>query len=43
MNVNGIQKVPQQMKTFDVTIDDILVHFVGSKQRLYVSFRIPLY
>ena len=44
--VNGIQKVSQQnfgdMKTFDVTIDHILVHFIGSKLELYVSFRIPL-
>jgi hypothetical protein len=30
------------MKTFDVTIDHILVHFIGSKLGLYVSFRIPL-
>ena len=31
------------MKTFDVTIDHILDHFVVSKLRLYVSFLIPLY
>ena len=31
------------MKTFDVTIDHILDHFVGSKLGLYVSFLIPLY
>ena len=31
------------METFDVTIDHILVHFIGSKLGLYVSFRIPLY
>ena len=31
------------MKAFDVTVDHILVHFVGSKLGLYVSFRIPLY
>ena len=31
------------MKTFDVTIDHILVHFLGSKLGLYVSFRITLY
>ena len=28
------------MKTFDVTIDPILVHFIGSKLELYVSFQI---
>ena len=31
------------MKTFDVTIDHILVHFIGSKVGLYVSFLICLY
>ena len=31
------------MKTFDVTIDHILVHFIGSKVGLYVSFIICLY
>ena len=36
-------KILGNMKTFDVTIDHILVHFVGSKLELYVSFRIPLY
>ena len=29
-------------KTYDVTIDH-MVHFVGSKLGLYVSFLIPLY
>ena len=42
--VNGIQKIPQQhFGAYDVTIDHILVHFVGSQPGLYVSFRIPLY
>ena len=36
-------KILGYMKTFDVTIDHILVHFIGSKLGLYVSFRIPLY
>ena len=36
-------KILVHMKTFDVTIDHILVHFIGSKLGLYVSFRIPLY
>ena len=31
------------MKTFEITIDNILIHFVGSKLGLYVSFLIPLY
>ena len=31
------------IKTFDVTIDHILVHFIGNKLGLYVSFLIPLY
>ena len=35
-------KILVHMKTFDVKIDHILVHFVGSKLGLYVSFRIPL-
>ena len=36
-------KMLVHMNTFDVTIDHILVNFVGSKLGLYVSFRIPLY
>ena len=36
-------KILVHMKTFDVTIDHILDHFVGSKLELYVSFLIPLY
>ena len=36
-------KILGHMKAFDVTVDHILVHFVGSKLGLYVSFRIPLY
>ena len=36
-------KILVHMKTFDVTIDHNLVHFIGSKLELYVSFRIPLY
>ena len=36
-------KILVHMKTFDVTIDHILDHFVGSKLGLYVSFLIPLY
>ena len=36
-------KILVHLKSFDITIDHILVHFVGSKQGLYVSFRIPLY
>ena len=31
------------MKTFDVTTDHILVHFIGTKVGLYVSFLIRLY
>ena len=31
------------MKTFEVTIDHILVYFIGSKLGLYVSFLIRLY
>ena len=33
----------KHMKTFGVTIYHILIHFIGSKLLLYVSFRIPLY
>ena len=36
-------KILGHMKAFDVTVDHTLVHFVGSKLGLYVSFRIPLY
>ena len=36
-------KILGHMKAFDYTVDHILVHFVGSKLGLYVSFRIPLY
>ena len=36
-------KILVHMKTYDATIDLILVHFVSSKLGLYVSFRIPLY
>ena len=36
-------KILGHMKTFDVTIDHIMVHFIDSKLGLYVSFRIPLY
>ena len=36
-------KILVDMKTYDVTIDLILVHFGTSKLGLYVSFRIPLY
>ena len=36
-------KILKPMKTFGVTIDHILVHFIGSKLWLYVFFRIPLY
>ena len=36
-------KILGHMKTFNAIIDHILVHFVGSKVGLYVSFRIPLY
>ena len=36
-------KILGHMKAFDVTVDHILFHFVGSKLGLYVSFRIPLY
>ena len=36
-------KIFVHMKTFDVTIDHILVHFIGSKVELYVSFLICLY
>ena len=35
-------KIFVHMKTFDVTIDHILVHFIGSKVGLYVSFLICL-
>ena len=35
-------KILKHMKTFGVTIDHILVHFIGSKPWFYVSFRIPL-
>jgi hypothetical protein len=45
---NEIPKVPEHkmlvhIKTFDVTIDHIFFHFIGSKLGLYVSFRIRLY
>ena len=36
-------KIFVHMKTFDVTIFHILVHFIGSKVGLYVSFLICLY
>ena len=36
-------KILKHMKTFGVTIDHILDHFIGSKLWLYVLFRIPLY
>ena len=36
-------KILVHKKTFDDTIDNILLHFVCSKLWLYVSFRIPLY
>ena len=36
-------KILGHMKNFDFKTDHILVHFVGSKLGLYVSFRIPLY
>ena len=35
-------KILVHLKNFDITIDHILVHFVGSKLGLYVSFQIPL-
>ena len=38
-----LNKIFVHMKTFDVTIDHILVHFIGSKVGLYVSFLICLY
>ena len=31
------------METFDITIDHILVHFIGNIIGLYVSFQIHLY
>ena len=40
---NSHNKILVHTKTFDVTIDHILDHFVGSKLGLYVSFLIPLY
>ena len=36
-------KILLDMKTFEVTIDHILVYFIGSKLGLYVSFLISLY
>jgi hypothetical protein len=36
-------KILLDMKTFEVTIDLILVYLIGSKLRLYVSFLIRLY
>ena len=36
-------KILVHMETFDVTIDHILVHFLGSIIGLYVSFQICLY
>ena len=36
-------KILLDMKTFEVTIDHILVYFIGSKLGLYVSFLIRLY
>ena len=35
-------KILLDMKTFEVTIDNILVYFIGSKLGLYVSFLIGL-
>ena len=35
-------KILVHMKTFDLTIDHILIHFIDSKLGLYFSFRIPL-
>ena len=36
-------KILKHMKTFGVTIYHILIHCIGIKLGLYVSFRIPLY
>ena len=36
-------KILLDMKTFEVTIDHILVYFIGSKLGLYISFLIRLY
>ena len=36
-------KILKHMKTFGITIYHILIHCIGSKLELYVSFRIPLY
>ena len=36
------KKILGHMKAFDVALDHNLVHFVGNKLGLYVSFRIPL-
>ena len=36
-------KILKHMKTFGVTIYNILIHFIGNKLGLYVSFWIPLY
>ena len=35
-------KILLDMKTFEVTIDHILVYFIGSKLGLYISFLIRL-
>ena len=40
---NFYNKILLDMKTFEVTIDHILVYFIGSKLGLYVSFLIRLY
>ena len=36
-------KILVLMKDIDLTIDHILLHFIGSKAGLYVSFQIRLY
>ena len=36
-------KILKHMNTFGVTIYHILIHCIGSKLGLYISFRIPLY
>ena len=36
-------KILVHLKTIDVAIDHIFVHFIDSKAGLYVSFRIRLY
>ena len=40
---NFYNKILLDMKTFEVTIDQILVYSIGSKLGLYVSFLIHLY